>query len=240
MWLISRLCCIMLDIVDHSVFRGLILIVWQQQCSDHTLECYFNLSAAFPACQWQNIWKIGGLTARNTSFFINPGTPVRTHTAVLVVARRAVHLEIRLKPKKWNLSFGCSQRKRKIMPEPLHKHKQRFYKSKVPTTTKSGIKKKILLALRSAHSLSAGLNRHCLYARGHLLYNTMLNCSLFYDAHMWSSIGSVIMWLNGKHAIIEITLFVSSGFKWQQTRPSPIYSPMQMFPFPCWFSTFKN
>lgn len=70
------------------------------------------------------------------------------------------------------------------MPEPLHKHKERFYKSKVPTTTKSGIKKKILLALRSAHSLSAGLNRHCLYARGHLLYNTMLNCSLFYDAHM--------------------------------------------------------
>lgn len=105
MWLISRLCCIMLDIVDHSVFRGPILIVWQQQCSDHTLQCYFNLSAAFPACQRQNFWKIGGLTARNMSFFINPGTPLRTHTAVLVVARRAVHLEIRLKPKKWNLSF---------------------------------------------------------------------------------------------------------------------------------------
>lgn len=26
-------------------------------------------------------------------------------------------------------------------------------------------------------------------------------CSLFYDAHMWSGNNSVIMWLDGKHAV---------------------------------------
>lgn len=28
-------------------------------------------------------------------------------------------------------------------------------------------------------------------------------CSLFYDAHMWSGNNSVIMWLDGKHAVIN-------------------------------------
>lgn len=27
--------------------------------------------------------------------------------------------------------------------------------------------------------------------------------SLFYDAHMWSSADSVIMWLDGKHTVIN-------------------------------------
>lgn len=71
-WLISRvlteLCCIMLDNVDHSVFWGLFLMVLTTTvCSDQTLQHYFNLSVAFPAWQWLNMWKIDGLPARKKS-----------------------------------------------------------------------------------------------------------------------------------------------------------------------------
>lgn len=61
---LTELCCIMLDNVDHSVFWGLFLMgLTTTLCSDQTLQLYFNLCVAFPTLtvtelkDWRSGWQ---------------------------------------------------------------------------------------------------------------------------------------------------------------------------------------
>lgn len=154
MWLISRLCCIMLDIVDHCVFRGLFLIVRQQQCLQITrwsaiLICLLlSLHVSDRASERLVVWLPERSPPPLFFFSINLDTPVRTHICC------SCCFKLHLKPKNWIWSFQFFKDKG---VQFLNHTKLDFTQSQSSTNNNKiwhKGKKKLVPSLKSAETVS--------------------------------------------------------------------------------------
>lgn len=107
---LTELCCIMLDNVDHSVFWGLFLMVWQQQRVQikHCSTILICLSLSLPDSDWTSEKLTVCLPERSKLFQL--GTPVRKMCKIsswgstslfLLSGGLVIPLESDLKPEKW-------------------------------------------------------------------------------------------------------------------------------------------